>query len=278
MGRKRNRAWKYICFCITSLIFLSLFSCAPINEIKKQIEAREYLLQGQKLLAQRDYEAALSKYQKVLSMSPGKTREAEAVFNMGLIYAHFGYPKKDYEKSMHSFIKILNDYPESPLVEAAKVWVGVLQEKKGISQGLGKSKQTVMEPEKSRKPEAKIEEQIVVRERLLRGQKLLAQGDYEGAIHENQKVLSMVTYRLPGDEALFNMGLIYAHSGNPKKDFEKSIEFFKKLIKDYPESPLVEQSKIWVEVLQKNEELNQVIQKLKQVDIEIEERKREKGK
>jgi hypothetical protein len=31
-------------------------------------------------------------------------------------------------------------------------------------------------------------------------------------------------------------------------------------------------------VLQKNEELNQVIQKLKQVDIEIEERKREKGK
>jgi len=50
------------------------------------------------------------------------------------------------------------------------------------------------------------------------------------------------------------------------------------LIKDYPESPLVEQSKIWVKVLQKNEELNQVIQKLKQVDIEIEERKREKGK
>ena len=79
-------------------------------------------------------------------------------------------------------------------------------------------------------------------------------------------------------EALFNMGLIYAHSGNPKKDFEKSIEFFKKLIKDYPESPLIEQSKIWVEVLQKNEELNQVIQKLKQVDIEIEEKKREKGK
>ena len=42
-------------------------------------------------------------------------------------------------------------------------------------------------------------------------------------ILENQKVLSMATYRPPGDEALFNMGLIYAHSGNPKKDFEKSI-------------------------------------------------------
>ena len=278
MGRKRNRAWKYICFCITSLIFLSLFSCAPINKIGKHMEAREYLLQGQKLLAQRDYEAALSKYQKVLSISPGKTQEAEALFKVGLIYAHFGYPKKDYEKSMHSFIKILNDYPESPLVEQAKVWVGVLQEQKGVSQGVVKSKQIAKELEILKKPEAKIEERGVARERLLRGQKLLAQGDYEGAILENQKVLSMATYRPPGDEALFNMGLIYAHSGNPKKDFEKSIEFFKKLIKDYPESPLVDQSKIWVEVLQKNEELNQVIQKLKQVDIEIEERKREKGK
>jgi tetratricopeptide (TPR) repeat protein len=278
MGRKRNRAWKYICFCTTILIFLSLFNCAPINKIGKQMEAREYLLQGQKLLAQRNYEGALSEYQRVLSISPGKTQEAEALFKMGLIYAHFGYPKKNYEKSMHSFVKILNDYPESPLVEQAKVWVGVLQEKKGISQGIGKSKQTVTEPEKSRKPEAKIEGQMVVRERLLRGQKLLAQGDYEGAVYENQRVLSMATYRSPRDEALFNMGLIYAHSGNPKKDFEKSIEFFKKLIKDYPESPLVEQSKIWIEVLQKNEELNEVIQKLKQVDIEIEDRKREKAK
>ena len=242
------------------------------------MKAREYLLQGQKLLAQRDYEGALSEYQRALSISPGKTQEAEALFKMGLIYAHFGYPKKDYEKSMHSFIKILNDYPESPLVEQAKVWVGVLQEQKGVSQGVVKSKQIAKELEILKKPEAKIEERGVVRERLLRGQKLLAQGDYEGAILENQKVLSMATYRPPGDEALFNMGLIYAHSGNPKKDFEKSIEFFKKLIKDYPESPLVEQSKIWVEVLQKNEELNQVIQKLKQVDIEIEERKREKGK
>jgi len=113
---------------------------------------------------------------------------------------------------------------------------------------------------------------------LLRGQMLLAQGDYEGSFVENQKVLSLPNPRSPKDEALFNMGLIYAHFGNPKKDFGKSIDFFKRLIKDYPKSPLVEQSKIWVEVLQENEELNQVIQKLKQVDIEIEERKREKAK
>lgn len=123
-----------------------------------------------------------------------------------------------------------------------------------------------------------IREQSEAREYLLQGQKLLAQGDYEGSINENQKILSMSTHQPPKDKALFNLGLIYAHFGNPKKDFGKSLDFFKKLIKDYPRSPLVEQAKIWVEALQENEELNHVIQKLKQVDIEIEERKREQAK
>jgi hypothetical protein len=40
----------------------------------------------------------------------------------------------------------------------------------------------------------------------------------------------------------------------------------------------VEQAKIWVGLLQEYDSLTQVIQKLKQVDIEVEERKREKAK
>lgn len=155
MGRKRNRAWEYICFCITSLIFLSLLSCAPINEIKKQIEAREYLLQGRKLLAKRDYEAALSKYQKVLSMSPGKTREAEAVFNMGLIYAHFEYPKKDFEKSIEFLKKLIKDYPESPLVEQSKIWVEVLQKNEELNQVIQKLKQVDIEIEERKREKGK---------------------------------------------------------------------------------------------------------------------------
>jgi tetratricopeptide (TPR) repeat protein len=288
MGRKQPRARKYIYFCITSLIFLSLFNCATIKDIREQSEAREYLLRGHELLSQKDYEGALSEYQKALSMSTRKPQEAEALFNIGLIYAHFGYPKKDYGKSQNVFIKILNDYPESPFVEQSRIWVGVLQEHKRISQMIEKSKQTIKElekskqtfkePEKPKKLKTKTEEFGVTQEYLLQGQRLLAQGDYEGSINENQKILSMSTHQPPRDEALFNLGLIYAHFGNPKKDFGKSLDFFKKLIKDYPRSPLVEQAKIWVEVLQENEELNHVIQKLKQVDIEIEERKREQAK
>jgi hypothetical protein len=106
---------------------------------------------------------------------------------------------------------------------------------------------------------------------------------FEGAM-ENQ-VLSLSGQNPPVDEALFNIGMIYAHPRNPKKDYAKSLTFFKKLIKDHPQSPRVEQAKIWTGMLLENEKLNQNVQKLnhmieesKQVDIEIEERKREKVK
>lgn len=112
------------------------------------------------------------------------------------------------------------------------------------------------------------------REALMRGQNLLAQGDYEGSLKENQKALSLSADQAPGDEAVFNMGLIYAHSANSKKDYRKALSFFSRLIKDYPKSPLLEQAKIWVGVLQANERLTQLIEKSKQVDIEIEEKKR----
>jgi tetratricopeptide (TPR) repeat protein len=113
-------------------------------------------------------------------------------------------------------------------------------------------------------------------EHLLLGQTLLSQRNYDGALAEFQKVLSLPSDKPFKDEALLYIGLVYAHIGNPQRDLEKSVEFFKRLIKYYPKSSLVEQAKIWVGILEENEKLNQVIQRLKQVDIEIEEMRRKK--
>jgi tetratricopeptide (TPR) repeat protein len=127
---------------------------------------------------------------------------------------------------------------------------------------------------------------------LLHSQELLAKGDYEGALRENQKVLSLSAHKPPEDEALFNIGLIYAHAGNSQKDYGKSLSFFKRLMKDYPQSTLFEQARAWEMMLQENEKLNhtinklnneneklnQVIEESKKVDIAIEEKKKKKGK
>ncbi len=111
-----------------------------------------------------------------------------------------------------------------------------------------------------------MRDQDNARDTLVRGQKLLAQGDYEGALRENQRVLSLFEDRPPGDEALFNQGLLYSHVDNPKRDYRKAMDLFRKLVKDYPKSLLVEQSKVWIGVLQMNEKLTQANDRLTQAN------------
>jgi tetratricopeptide (TPR) repeat protein len=128
------------------------------------------------------------------------------------------------------------------------------------------------------KEQERTKEDIMAHEHLLHGQKLFIQGDYEGSLKEYKEVLSLSANRTPADEALFNMGLIYAHPGNAKRNLATSLSVFQRLMKDYPQSPWAGQAKIWAELFQENETLKQVIEKSKQVDIEIEERKREKAR
>ena len=119
-------------------------------------------------------------------------------------------------------------------------------------------------------PEPKeARERREAQESLQLAQSLMARGDYEGSLRENQKALKLAKNQTPGDEALFNMGLVYVNPKNPKKDNRRAIGFFNQVVKSYPESPWTEQAKIWVGVLDGME-------KLKQVDIEIEEKKRDR--
>lgn len=106
-------------------------------------------------------------------------------------------------------------------------------------------------------------------ERLTLAQNLLAKGDYEGSLRESQRVVVLSKDQSPADTAIFNMGLVYAHPKNPRKDNKRAISFFSRVIKSYPESSWVEHAKIWVGVLDG-------VEKLKQVDLEIEERKRDR--
>jgi TolA-binding protein len=115
-------------------------------------------------------------------------------------------------------------------------------------------------------------------ELLLRSKRFLNRGDYAGSLKESQRVLSMPGKHSPKDQALFQMGLIYAHVDNPQRDLGKALDCFKRILKDYPKSPLAEEAKVWAGVLQENEKLSQVIEKSKQVDIAVEEKKREKAR
>lgn len=250
MGRKHIRARKYICLCITGLILFSFFGCATLKDIEKRQAARKNLLHSQELLAEGDFNEALRENQKILSVFVKGPPGDEALFNIALIYAHYDNPEKDYKKSLLYLSRLIEAYPQSPVVEQAKIWVSVLK---------------VIEKPKVKK--VKIVERKTTSENLIRSQKLLARGNYKGALKENMKVLDLPESPF-GDNALFNIALIYAHYDNPEKDYKKSLLYLSRLIKEYPESTLTEQAKIWLDVLN-------VIEKSKQVDIEIEKKKKE---
>jgi hypothetical protein len=108
-------------------------------------------------------------------------------------------------------------------------------------------------------------------ERLAYPKKLLAQGDIEGALRGSQKALALPGKKSSADEALFTMGLAHIHYKNPKPDYRQGAEYFRKLVKDYPQSPLADQALTWIEVLH-------VIEQSKEVDLEIERMKKELGR
>jgi outer membrane protein assembly factor BamD (BamD/ComL family) len=67
------------------------------------------------------------------------------------------------------------------------------------------------------------------------------------------------------------MGLSEIHYANPKKDIGKALAFFTRLEKEYPESRYVEEAKTWIGILQ-------TMEKARQIDNEIEKKKREMGR
>lgn len=137
---------------------------------------------------------------------------------------------------------------------------------------------------------------------LLQARTSFARGDFLTSLKENQEILNRYpqTY---GDHALYAMGLIYAYPEYFYSNYEISLHFFNRLLREYPESIFKNQSEVWISLLkqtmentkeigQKNQEitflknelssekkqtknlLNQ-IKRLKEIDLDLEEKKRE---
>lgn len=101
---------------------------------------------------------------------------------------------------------------------------------------------------------------------LFEGKAAGGKADFEAVAAENLGRLSE-----PGpdtDDALFRLGLLYAHPDNPGRDYERAARYFERLAALHPDSCMREQAEIWISVLG-------AIEKSMQVDVEIEKRKKE---
>jgi hypothetical protein len=125
-------------------------------------------------------------------------------------------------------------------------------------------------------------------------QALVSQGQYDAAYNETKRILQEGSGA--PDVALFNLGMISAHSANPKKNYTRALSYFRTVVKEYPQSQMSEPAKTWIQVLeeyqkmseekrllirereslvQEKEKLKYANEKSRQVDVEIEKRRRE---
>jgi L,D-peptidoglycan transpeptidase YkuD (ErfK/YbiS/YcfS/YnhG family) len=73
---------------------------------------------------------------------------------------------------------------------------------------------------------------------------LFYQGSYKASLDKYEQIIEK--YPTTGDRVLFEMGIIHSHPKNDLKDYQKSLECFQKLIKDYPGSEYRQNSEMMI--------------------------------
>jgi tetratricopeptide (TPR) repeat protein len=302
MGRKRSRARQLVYFLSAGLILSILLSCLPemrrvavqkepaVPNLQEEESAGdnpwEALQRARRLFRQGEFEASFRENQKALEWAGENFPADRALFNMGVIYAHGANPQKDPGKSIGYFRRVAEEFPESPLAEESQAWIGLLQKNLNLAKDLVDLTQENVSliqenarlSQMAERHRLQEETALSARDHFQRAKIFFDQGNFEAALEENQKVLSASGKNNPKDRALFQIGLIYASSRNPKRDLDKSLSFFLRVVKEYPQSPFTDEAKTWIDLLQENHKLNRMIEKSKEVDIAIEEKKREKGR
>jgi len=221
---------------------LNLTGCAYINEIKKEKEAHRLLIDCRIHAIAGEYARALSECERVLSIFPDRYPADEALYTISIIYLDPENPARDPARSIDILKKIERDFKRSKYVYDASVWSNIVN---------------------------KVNRSSTVRDDLYLGKikAFFKNRNYADAIKENQRIINNPSHPRRA-HALYNMGLIYADFKNPHRDFGKAIMYFEKVIKEYPESIFALRARIWKDVLIS-------IEKSKQIDIEIEEKKKE---
>ena len=146
MGRERSRTRLYVYHGLACIIMLAGSACAQLRTAFPEQERPAHLLRVQERINNGDFDAAVRSYQNDLARpaGDGERQADEALFNLGLLYVHYANPKKDYQKALGFFTRLVKEYPRSPLVEEAKIWTSVLE-------SMEKSKRVDIEIEEMKK-------------------------------------------------------------------------------------------------------------------------------
>jgi TPR repeat protein len=235
-----------------------------------EIEVGALVRENRQLIRQGNYAAAVERNEAVLAKAGNMPPGDAALYNLGLIYADPENKLGDINKSYDFFARLEEQFPSSRFVEEARTWGGLLEMMRECKQRqLSALQQKNIEPVAvSPAPVAVSPPPVAVSPPLNEKRELVDARGFEAAVAENLKLFANNREKLGDDQAFYRLGLLYAHYENPKKDYKMAMHFMKGLVAEYPDSPLVEEARIWIGVFD-------VIEKLQQVDVEVDEKKKE---
>ena len=121
MGNQQARQRKYLLFCLAGCIIL-LIGLGGCFYYPERWKSEEHLALSRYYMERRNFEASLRESRtarELFSRSLGD----QALFQMGLIYAHPENPKQNIENSTTAFQKLINNYPNSSLRSQAELWI-----------------------------------------------------------------------------------------------------------------------------------------------------------
>ena len=73
---------------------------------------------------------------------------------------------------------------------------------------------------------------------------LFHQGDYASSMNKYSEIIEKQPRA--SDRALFEMGIVLSHPKNEQKDYQKSLEYFQRLVRDYPDSEYRQNSELMI--------------------------------
>jgi len=126
MGTKRAGKGKHLFFYFTCLLTLLIF-IPGCQHFPKKWQGEQHLTKAKVLTTNGEYDAALREINMVL-MQFSQNLADQALYQMGLIYAHPENPNQENQKSLASFLKVVNEFPESSLRNEAQIWVLIVRQ------------------------------------------------------------------------------------------------------------------------------------------------------
>ncbi|ADH86472.1 tetratricopeptide repeat protein [Desulfurivibrio alkaliphilus] len=235
------------------ILALAGAACAPVPSPPAERPAQHELARYREHLAAGAFDIVIRQSQAVMGASEAEAPVDLALYVLGLVYADPAFKDRNAQLSRQYFAQLIRHFPNSPLVPEANILVDLYDAMAARDLAIATLSERLKTASEATAalPRPLVEDQ-----------------NFEEAARKNEQILQQAGAGPPADEALYNLGLIYAHGDNPARDYQQARDYFARIAGEFPDSRLAEEARVWLGLFE-------VLDKMRQIDRQIEEQKRQ---